>query len=79
MEDLGFISIRSNVPQGKDTGIILADPFIECLSSLLESIRNIYDIGNDLQNTIFGDVIDSKHVAPESLNVSSTAIVKNLK
>ena len=73
MEDLGFISIRSNAHQGKDTCIILADPFVECLSSLLDSIKSIYDIGNDLQNMILGDVMDSEDVASESSNVSSNS------
>ena len=73
MEDLGFILIRSNAHKGKDTCIILADPFVECLFSLLESIKNIYDMGNDLQNMIFGDVIDSKDVPPGRLNVSSNS------
>jgi hypothetical protein len=56
MGDLGYLSIKINVNPGNDACIILAQPSAECISDVVDCIKNIYNIGTELQKEIFKNV-----------------------
>ena len=73
MGDLGYLSIKINLNPGNDACIILAQPSAECISNILDCIKNIYNIGTEIQKEIFQKV----SVSLERIDDSDISIQSN--
>merc|ERR1712129_544239 len=78
MTDPGYFSIKININPGNDACIIFAQPTSDCLTTILDCIKNLYDIEDELHKdmvkkaTLATKEVEHTVISTKSQNLKSS-------